>query len=145
MTLKQKKFVEEIIKPKGKGRKEDSNTQAAIKAGYSPKTAYSIASENLNKPEIKAEIDKRKAEIEAKTDYTIEFVRQKMIDLLNMSIEANDRTNIKGALELLGKHKAMFTDKLISTQDNVKPLSDKELEILQEQSREAIIKLSKTG
>jgi phage terminase small subunit len=32
-------------------------TKAAIAAGYSAKTAYSIGSENLRKPEIKAEID----------------------------------------------------------------------------------------
>lgn len=31
-------------------------TQAAIEAGYSEKTAYSIGSENLSKPEIKAEV-----------------------------------------------------------------------------------------
>lgn len=32
-------------------------TQAAIEAGYSEKTAYSIGSENLRKPEIKSVID----------------------------------------------------------------------------------------
>jgi phage terminase small subunit len=37
-------------------------TVAAIQAGYSAKTAYSIGSENLKKPEIRAEIDRRLAE-----------------------------------------------------------------------------------
>lgn len=35
-------------------------TEAAKKAGYSAKTAYSIGPENLNKPEIRAYIDERK-------------------------------------------------------------------------------------
>lgn len=37
-------------------------TQAAIKVGYSPKTAYSIGSENLRKPDIKNAIQERMAE-----------------------------------------------------------------------------------
>lgn len=45
MTPKQKKFCAEYL--------IDSNaTQAAIRAGYSAKTAYSIGHENLKKPEI---------------------------------------------------------------------------------------------
>jgi phage terminase small subunit len=37
-----------------------NGTRAAIRAGYSPKTARAIASENLRKPEIAAEIARRK-------------------------------------------------------------------------------------
>lgn len=45
MTPKQKKFCAEYL--------IDLNaTQAAIRAGYSAKTAYSMGSENLKKPEI---------------------------------------------------------------------------------------------
>ena len=45
MTPKQTRFVEEYL--------VDLNaTQAAIRAGYSAKTAYSIGQENLSKPEI---------------------------------------------------------------------------------------------
>jgi len=52
MTEKQKRFCEEYL--------IDLNaTQAAIRAGYSPKSAYSIGGENLNKPELKAYIDER--------------------------------------------------------------------------------------
>ena len=54
MTKKQKRFVEEYL--------IDLNaTQAAIRAGYSPQTAYSIGEENLRKPEIKSRIDKAMA------------------------------------------------------------------------------------
>ena len=56
MTPKQKKFCDEYIK-------SGNAKQSAIKAGYSPKTAYSIGNENLNKPELKAYIDERLNEL----------------------------------------------------------------------------------
>ena len=60
MTKKQKRFVEEYL--------IDLNaTQAAIRAGYSPDTAYSIGNENMKKPEIKAKIDKAMAERSKRT------------------------------------------------------------------------------
>lgn len=60
MTKKQKRFVEEYL--------IDLNaTQAAIRAGYSPDTAYSIGQENLKKPEIKIRIDKAMAERSKRT------------------------------------------------------------------------------
>jgi phage terminase small subunit len=46
MTAKQARFVEEYL--------VDCNaTQAAVRAGYSPKTAHAIGWENLRKPEIR--------------------------------------------------------------------------------------------
>lgn len=55
MTEKQKRFCEEYL--------IDLNaTQAAIRAGYSKKTAYSIGDENLRKPEVKKYIEKRMEE-----------------------------------------------------------------------------------
>ena len=60
MTKKQKRFVEEYL--------IDLNaTQAAIRAGYSPETAYSIGSENLKKPEIRTHIEKAMAERSKRT------------------------------------------------------------------------------
>ena len=57
LTAKQQRFCDEYL--------IDLNaTQAAIRAGYSEKTAYSIGTENLRKPEIKKYIDKRMADIE---------------------------------------------------------------------------------
>ena len=57
MTDKQKRFCDEYL--------IDLNaTQAAIRAGYSEKSARAIATENLSKPYIKAYIDERMAEKE---------------------------------------------------------------------------------
>lgn len=49
LTGKQRRFVEEYL--------VDLNaTQAAIRAGYSPRTAYAVAHENLRKPQIAAAV-----------------------------------------------------------------------------------------
>ena len=56
MTEKQKLFCEEYL--------IDLNaTQAALRAGYSEKTAYSIGNENLKKPEIQEYIQKRLTQV----------------------------------------------------------------------------------
>ena len=75
MTPKQKRFCDEYL--------IDTNaTQAAIRAGYSEKTAYSIANENLNKPEIRAYIDERLAEMQSKMIASAEEVMQYLTSVL---------------------------------------------------------------
>jgi len=55
MTEKQKRFCDEYL--------IDLNaTQAALRAGYSPKTAHSTGSENMRKPEISNYLKNRLAE-----------------------------------------------------------------------------------
>lgn len=67
LTPKQRKFVDEYL--------IDLNaTQAAIRAGYSKKTANRIASENLSKPVIQAAIEARRAELAENTGITPEKV-----------------------------------------------------------------------
>ena len=78
LTKKQKLFVEEYL--------IDLNaTQAAIRAGYSPDTAYSIGQENLKKPEIKNAIDKALAERSRRTGINQDRVLMELarIALLN--------------------------------------------------------------
>ncbi|MEK3788766.1 terminase small subunit [Paenibacillus sp. FSL K6-1230] len=60
LTAKQQKFADEYL--------IDLNaTQAAIRAGYSPKTAAEIGCENLTKPNIRAYIDERMAVLSRRT------------------------------------------------------------------------------
>lgn len=60
MTDKQRRFCDEYL--------IDLNaTQAAIRAGYSPKSARDIGSENLTKPHIRACIEKAMAEQSKRT------------------------------------------------------------------------------
>lgn len=58
LTQKQSRFVDEYLI-------DLNETQAAIRAGYSRKTAHAIGSENLKKPEIKKQIDRRLQEIKS--------------------------------------------------------------------------------
>ena len=83
LTAKQQLFCDEYL--------IDLNaTQAAIRAGYSKKTAYSIGQENLNKPEIKEYIEKRMAEKEesliAKQDEVMRYLTSVMRRELNESV-----------------------------------------------------------
>lgn len=69
LTNKQKKFIREYL--------IDLNaTQAAIRAGYSPKTAKVIATQNLSKLYIKNEIEKQQLKLQEKTEITQERVLQ---------------------------------------------------------------------
>lgn len=63
LTPKQRRFVAEYLV-------DLNGTKAAIRAGYSKKTAYSIGSENLRKPEVKEEIAKAQLNRELRTEIT---------------------------------------------------------------------------
>ena len=67
LTLKQTRFIEEYL--------VDLNaTQAAIRAGYSKKTATVMGSENLRKPYIAAAIQEAQAKLGERTKVTQERV-----------------------------------------------------------------------
>lgn len=59
LTTKQKRFCEEYLV-------SGNATDAALKAGYSKKTARSVGCENLTKPDIKNYIDEKLKEIESR-------------------------------------------------------------------------------
>lgn len=67
MTPKQEKFCAEYLI-------DLNGTQAAIRAGYSPKTADRIANQNLRKLEIKNRIQELRAKEFKKTIATAEEV-----------------------------------------------------------------------
>ena len=75
LTAKQQRFCDEYL--------IDLNaTQAAIRAGYSEKTAKQIGQENLTKPDLKEYIEKRMAEKEealiAKQDEVMRYLTSVM-------------------------------------------------------------------
>ncbi|MFG1243644.1 terminase small subunit [Xanthobacter sp. V7C-4] len=79
MTPKQRVFVREYL--------VDLNaTQAAIRAGYSPRTAVKIGSENLLKPDIAREIQRAMDERAARTGVTAERVLQEIAKLAFLDI-----------------------------------------------------------
>ncbi|MBS6062627.1 MAG: terminase small subunit [Peptostreptococcaceae bacterium] len=126
MTKKQKRFCDEYL--------IDCNaTQAAIRAGYSEKTAYSIGQENLNKPEIKAYIDEQLNEIHNKSIADAAEVMKYLTSVLRgeslaeivvvegdgdgcssarrINKAPDEREKLKAA-ELLGKRYSLFKDNM---------------------------------
>ena len=101
LTAKQRAFIEAYT---------GNATEAAIKAGYSKDTAYSIGQENLKKPEIQQAIrereSKRLSPAIAKRDRLLEFWTQTMEDT---DIYIKERLR---ASELLGKAQGVFLERV---------------------------------
>ena len=121
LTRKQDLFCQEYL--------VDLNaTQAAIRAGYSAKTAHVIGQENLRKPAIAAAVqaymNARSKRIERNADHVLidlQLVKvdamKQVIDKDGNSLMANHAGALK-ALELEGRHLKMFTDKMEVTGAN---------------------------
>lgn len=126
LTLKQQRFADEYIIL-------GNATQAAIKAGYSEKTATKIGAENLTKPDIKAYIDERLAELNdkaiAKQDEILKYLTsvmrgEAMSEIVVVEGEGDgvscarrvnklpDEKERLRAAELLGKRYGLFKDKV---------------------------------
>ena len=109
LTPKQKAFVREYKKNGGNG------TQAAIKAGYSEKTARKIASENVTKPDIKEALAQEEKKLQEKYEYTIDDMVRELDDVkMKADAEQNRKAQIK-AIELKGKAFGLFVDKQETT------------------------------
>jgi phage terminase small subunit len=124
MTAKQQRFCDEYL--------IDLNaTQAAIRAGYSPKTAGVIGTENLKKTIIKEYIEKRMAEKEkeliADQDEVLKYLTSVMRGQSQAEVvvvegtgdgcsearavtKAPDEKERLKAAELLGKRYGLYTD-----------------------------------
>lgn len=120
LTPKQAAFVREYL--------IDLNaTKAAVRAGYSARTADKIGPKLVGKSSVAAEINKLKEKREAKTGITAEWV---LTTIQNTIVRCGQgepvldsmgkptgewKFDSKGVLkgcELLGKHLALFKDKL---------------------------------
>lgn len=126
LTSKQQRFCDEYL--------IDLNaTQAAIRAGYSKKTAYSIGTENLRKPELKNYIEARMAEKEKQLIADQDEVLRYLTSVLRgtstsseivvegtgdgcseariMQKNPSEKDKLKAA-ELLGKRYGLYTEKV---------------------------------
>lgn len=104
MNAKQTKFVAEYL--------IDLNaTQAAIRAGYSAKTAGAIGHENLNKPEIAQEIASRQANKAATLDLSFERVLLDLEEVRSRALQDGQYSPAVKAIELRGKHLGMFIER----------------------------------
>ena len=95
--------------------KDFNGTQAFIRAGYAKKSARTVASEYLAKPDIKEYLGKLKAKLVSDKDKIIlENIVYWQGVRGNSKSKESDRLK---ASEYLGKYAAMFTEKIDLTGD----------------------------
>jgi phage terminase small subunit len=102
--------------------------QAAIRAGYSPKTADQQASRLLSNVKVKMEIERLSNQRDERVQLQADDVVRELMSIA--FAELKERGVIKPgdklkALELLGKHQKLFTEKVQHT-----GLDDKPIEII---------------
>ena len=155
LTDKQQRFIEEYC--------VDFNaTQAAIRAGYSEKTAHNIGYENVRKPEISDEIKKRLSDLAMSAeeitrrlaqmgrgnlapflhngaiDITTESARENLHLVRKVKITDNgteiELHDAKDAIVQLAKMEGLFVDKIEHTGKDGEPIKV-EIEIVEPTNR----------
>jgi len=119
LTPKQEQFCLEYIV-------DLNGTQAAIRAGYSEKTANEQASQLLTKPAVKRRVQELMGERSKRTEITADYVLGKIKETIERCSQAEpvydkdglatgewkfEHNGVLKGCELLGKHLKLFTDK----------------------------------
>ena len=96
MTPKQQQFIDNYLIT-------NNATEAAILSGYSVKTAASIGSENLDKPEIRKAIRLRQEKLSEKADIDADYILQKLNRNEQYAFNKGELVQSNRALELMAK------------------------------------------
>ena len=108
LTPKQQRFVDEYL--------IDLNaTQAAIRAGYSPKTAEQQGFQLLKKTSVSEAIEQAQKERQKRTLVTQDDVIRGLLTEAEWQGEGSSHSARVSAWAHLGKHLNMFTDKIDHT------------------------------
>ncbi|MDT2601001.1 terminase small subunit [Enterococcus hulanensis] len=128
-TRQQKEFVDNYLKNRKKNQ-----TQAAVDAGYSPKSASSQAYQLLQNPIVQEYLEKREKQLEKelKREFFFDAIdaREVLSKIVN-NPEAKDVDRINAAKDLLDRagYKAVDVHEIQSTVNiNADGLTDSELE-----------------
>lgn len=112
LNAKQQAFVDEYCIDK-------NATQAAIRAGYSEKTAKEIGCENLTKPNIRAAIDEKLKEHAQRCDVTVDQIAFNIQRIANRAEETDElHTALKGQMDL-AKLLGLVVDKSESKNEHI--------------------------
>lgn len=107
LKAKRIKFVQEYLK-------DFDGTAAAIRAGYSEHSARFLASRLLANKDVKAEIDQRIKENQAKHTIRREFIVEKIMKLIDECETDKDRKHLTKALEMLNKMSGQYTHTVVN-------------------------------
>ena len=111
LTPKQQRFVEEYL--------IDLNaTQAAIRAGYSEKTAQEQSSRLLSNVMVQEAVQKAKNKLSERTELTVDMVVNGLLKEAQDYAEGSTQSARVSAWAHLGKHLGMFKDKIEHTGPN---------------------------
>ncbi|NJK84785.1 MAG: terminase small subunit [Bacteroidales bacterium] len=114
MNTRQSLFVSEYLKSL-------NATDAAIKAGYSKKTAYSIGERLLKNVEVAKKIMEQREKIEKNAELTVtDIVRE----IREIALNAKSETNRLRAYDMLMKHLGGYSDLKL----NINSLPDSDLD-----------------
>ena len=103
LTARQERFVAEYL--------VDLNaTQAAIRAGYSKKTAGATGHENLKKPEIAKAIEGAQKKAMERIEYTADQWREDVIRLSEKAEDGDDLNNALKGRDMLGKSLGIYSE-----------------------------------
>jgi phage terminase small subunit len=131
LSKQQEMFVNEYIAC-SQGKK------AAIAAGYKPAQAHVQASRLLTLPKIKEAIERKQRKIEIRTEITKDWIVNNLKSVVERCMQTEqvfykgspvegqyqfEHAGANKALELLGKHLGMFTDKVEMTGKDGQPLN----------------------
>ena len=107
LTPKQQAFVNEYLKDR-------NGKQAAIRAGYSPKTANEQASRLLTNVNVADAVKSKSKKIADKAEITAEWVLKELKKQYQSASDSDEKQYALKALELMGKHTGVgaFKDKL---------------------------------
>ena len=101
LTGKQCRWVDEYLV-------DLNGAAAAVRAGYSEKSARAIASENLTKPYIQAVLQARQAALASELHVTRQGVIQGLLEAVNMSREQQNPGAMVGALREIAKMLGLY-------------------------------------
>ena len=87
-------------------------SEAARLAGYSPKTAFRMGQENMQKPAILAAIAVEQTRIKESLSWDADFVREQMKEVLQECRDTNQNAVASGLLNTMSKVMGMQSDNL---------------------------------
>lgn len=96
LTAKQLRWIDEYLV-------DYNGAAAAVRAGYSEKSARSIAHENATKPDIQAVLKERQAALAHSLQITREGVVQGLLDAVEMAKAMGNPAAMVAALREIGK------------------------------------------